>query len=141
LNADEDSKAVEETVPKTVAIETPVKAPASVVANSVPTAEALASLPPGIAIDNLILPMRIESGSVVCLVAEPIDQAAIAKVQQDTGKTITALPTPIAAVVKGIRLAYSELAAVQARDALLTPKAISKPNPFAFLHALKARKA
>ena len=81
--------------------------------------EAVESLPYALAASALAVPLRIENGALVCMVAKPYDEAAIAKVEEEIGMSIQREPAQIEDVVHAIRSAYAEVRDTEAKLALL----------------------
>lgn len=94
-----------------------------------PDPEALALVPPVSAIRALALPWRIEDDSLVCLVAKPFDEEALAALEEEAGMPIIRKAHPLTRVVAGLREAYSQSLEVQAREALLFGAAPMPPGP------------
>ena len=81
--------------------------------------EAVETLPYALAASALAVPLRIENGALVCMVAKPYDEAAIAKVEEEIGMPIQREPAQIEDVVHAIRSAYAEVRDTEAKLALL----------------------
>lgn len=81
--------------------------------------EAVETLPYALAASALAVPLRIENGALVCIVAKPYDEAAIARVEEEIGMPIQREPGQIEDVVNAIRSAYAEVRDKEAKLALL----------------------
>ncbi len=71
-----------------------------------PHPDALAAIPASAAIRALALPWKVSKDHIVCRVAAPIDEEALAELRTTTGLAIEAEVAPISFVVNGLRQAY-----------------------------------
>jgi hypothetical protein len=94
-----------------------------------PDPAALDQVPPIFAIRALALPWKLEEGSLVCLVAKPFDEEALAALEEQAGVRIIRQPHPLTRVVSGLRSAYAHSLEVEAREDLLLGAAPMPPGP------------
>jgi hypothetical protein len=101
-----DEAEAEIDIPEEEAVRLEVVTGTDITTSRKPDKEALELVPCGYAIAALALPMRVEGETLHCLVAEPIDRAAIERVGKVSGKLIVPEKAAIQEVVEGLRLAY-----------------------------------
>lgn len=93
-----------------------------------PEPEALALVSSACAAAALALPLRIEEGQLVCLVAKPFDEEAIGTLELEANMPVRREPGSISDVVGALRRAYSENTEEYARGSLLLGADASAEN-------------
>lgn len=84
-----------------------------------PHEDALAAVPLELAAAALILPLRLEAGTLHCLAAEPVNKEGLQGLGAALGLRVEPQPSSLSDVVHGLRQAYSEEGETEARDALI----------------------
>ena len=84
-----------------------------------PHEDALAAVPLELAAAALILPLRLEEGTLHCLAAEPVNKEGLQGLGAALGLRVEPQPSSLSDVVHGLRQAYSEEGETEARDALI----------------------